>query len=116
MSDPTPAPEFETAAPRPPRPNASSARPKATVAGPERKIEVLHGVRLAVQVVLGEISVPLRDLLAYEVGQVIGLDRPAGAPAEVIVNGKSMFRGEIVVVDDEYAVRITEVLSGEASA
>ncbi len=82
---------------------------------PERQLDVLHGVRLSVQVVLGEISVPLRDLLGYEVGQVVSLDRPAGSPAEVIVNGKPMFRGEIVVVDDEYAVRITEVLSSEAT-
>lgn len=82
----------------------------------ERQLDVLHGVRLSVQVVLGEVSVPLRDLLGYEVGQVVSLDRPAGSPAEVIVNGKAMFRGEIVVVEDEYAVRITEVIASEAKS
>jgi len=80
---------------------------------PEPRLDALHNVRLSVQVVLGEVSVPLRELLGFEVGQVVGLDRPAGSPAEVIVNGRLMFRGEIVVVDDEYAVRVTEVVSPE---
>jgi flagellar motor switch protein FliN/FliY len=85
----------------------------ATPARVERPLDVLHDVRLTVQVVLGEITVPLRELLGYEVGQVVGLDRQAGTPAEVVVNGRPMFRGEIVVADDEYAVRITELINSE---
>jgi flagellar motor switch protein FliN/FliY len=128
MSDPVPADSPTVAKPGPetdigPEPPHESPRAprqrgaaKKAPPRPERTIEVLHGVHLNVQVILGEISVPLRDLLSFEVGQVISLDRPAGSPAEVIVNSKPMFKGEIVVVEDEYAVRITEVLSSEASA
>jgi len=102
---------------RPTTSKVGSARTRsaktATAAGVERPLEVLHDVRLTVQVVLGEITVPLRELLGYEVGQVVGLDRQAGTPAEVVVNGRPMFRGEIVVADDEYAVRITELINAE---
>jgi flagellar motor switch protein FliN/FliY len=98
-------------------PKAGSARARsgrtAKPAGMERPLDVLHDVRLTVQVVLGEITVPLRELLGYEVGQVVSLDRQAGTPAEVVVNGRPMFRGEIVVADDEYAVRITELINAE---
>jgi len=102
---------------RPTTSKVGSARTRsakaATPSGVERPLEVLHDVRLTVQVVLGEITVPLREVLGYEVGQVVGLDRQAGTPAEVVVNGRPMFRGEIVVADDEYAVRITELINAE---
>lgn len=76
-----------------------------------RPIEVLHKVEMEVTVELGRTHMPLKDLLALGAGAVVELDRTAGAPVDVLVNGALVARGEVVVVDDEYGVRITEIIS-----
>jgi flagellar motor switch protein FliN/FliY len=78
--------------------------------GTLRPIEVLHGVELEVTVELGRVRMLLKDLLNVHVGSLIELDRPAGSPVDVLVNGVPVARGEVVVVDDEFAVRITELV------
>jgi flagellar motor switch protein FliN/FliY len=52
----------------------------------------------------------VRDVLAVEPGAVIELDRSAGSPADILLNGRMIARGEIVVVDQDYAVRVTQIL------
>lgn len=78
-------------------------------------LRVLHGVELEVAVELGRVRLPVRDLLALGPGSVVELDRPAGAPVDVVVNGTLLARGEVVVVDDEFGVRLTEVVASEAA-
>ena len=73
-------------------------------------IAVLGDVRRDVTVELGRISVKVRDLLGLQEGAVVDLDRTAGAAVEVVVNGTLVARGDVVVVDDELGVRITEVI------
>ena len=75
-----------------------------------RDIAVLGDVRLDVTVELGRISMKVRDLLALQEGAVVDLDRTAGAAVDVVVNGTLVARGDVVVVDDELGVRITEVI------
>lgn len=70
----------------------------------------LAGVSLDVSVELGRTRVTLSDVLAYDVGSVVELDRPAGAPVDVRVNGTLLAQGEVVLIDDEYAVRITAIV------
>ena len=73
----------------------------------------LRDVQLEVTVELGRTSMIVSDVLGLEIGSVIELDRAAGAPIDVRVNGTLLARGEVVVVDDEYAIRLTEMIDPE---
>jgi flagellar motor switch protein FliN/FliY len=74
-------------------------------------IELLMDVALEVSVELGRSHMPIGDILALRTGSVIELDKLAGEPVEVSVNGTLIARGEVVVVDEKFGVRITEVVS-----
>jgi flagellar motor switch protein FliN/FliY len=73
-------------------------------------LDKLINVSLEVSVELGRTSVTLAEVMAYDVGSVVELDRAAGAPVDVRVNGTLLAQGEVVLIDDEYAVRITAVI------
>ena len=80
-----------------------------------RPLEALHGVELEITVELGRARMNLRDLLGVHIGSLIELDRAAGSPVDVLVSGVIVARGEVVVVEDEFAVRVTELVdSSEA--
>lgn len=91
-----------------PEANAGLSTPGGTTLRP---LELLHGVEMAVTVELGRTRILMRDLLGLRAGSIVELDRPAGGPVDVVVNGTLLARGEVVVVDDELGVRITEVVS-----
>lgn len=91
------------------------AAASTTTLAPARGIEMLHGVDMEVTVELGRTRMTVRDLLALSPGAVLELDRAAGSPADLLVNGRLIARGEVVVVDEDFGLRITEVLD-EASA
>jgi flagellar motor switch protein FliN/FliY len=74
-------------------------------------IELLMDVALEVSVELGRSHMSIADILALRTGSVIELDKLAGEPVEVSVNGTLIARGEVVVVDEKFGVRITEVVS-----
>lgn len=73
-------------------------------------LELLADVAMTVTVELGRVELPVRDLLGLREGSLVELDRHAGAPVDVLVNGRIVARGEVVVVDDELGVRVTEIL------
>ncbi|CAB4717061.1 MAG: flagellar motor switch protein FliN [Actinobacteria bacterium] len=75
-----------------------------------RGIEMLHGVEMEVTVELGRTRMAVRDLLALAPGAVLALDRAAGSPADLLVNGRLIARGEVVVVDEDFGLRVTEIL------
>lgn len=77
---------------------------------PQRGIEMLHGVDMEVTVELGRATMTVRDLLALSPGEVLELDRAAGSPADLLVNGRLIARGEVVVVDEDFGLRITEIV------
>jgi flagellar motor switch protein FliN len=79
-------------------------------------IELLHEVEMGVTVELGRTRMLVRDILDLSPGSVIELDRAAGAPIDVLVNGTLIARGEVVVIDEEFGIRITEVIGYEDSA
>ena len=81
--------------------------------GARSSLDVLHEVQMGVTVELGRTRMPLRDILSLVPGSVIELDRPASAPVDVLVNGTLIARGEVVVIDEEFGIRITEVLGHE---
>jgi flagellar motor switch protein FliN/FliY len=70
----------------------------------------ISNVEMALTVEIGRTRMPVRDVLAIEPGAVIELDRSAGSAADVLLNGRLIAHGEIVVVDQDYAVRITKIL------
>jgi flagellar motor switch protein FliN/FliY len=77
---------------------------------PRRGIEMLHGVDMEVTVELGRTRMTVRDLLALTPGAVLELDRAAGSPADLLVNGRLIARGEVVVVDEDFGLRVTEII------
>ena len=99
-------------------PATLSALPSGVGAAIAPRLELLSHVEMAVTVELGRTRMLLRDLLALRIGSIVELDRSAGAAVDVLVNGTVLARGDVVVVDDDLGVRITEVLGSvdEASA
>ncbi len=78
-------------------------------------IDLIIDVPLQVTVLLGKTKKSIKEILELGRGSVIVLDRLAGEMVDVLVNGKLFARGEVVVIDDNYGVRITELTSPEKS-
>lgn len=76
-----------------------------------RTMEVLLDVQLPVSISFGSAEMQLRDVFKLSAGSVVELDRQPEEPVDVIVNGCVIARGEVVVVDGNYAVRIQEIMS-----
>ncbi len=76
-------------------------------------IDLLMDVMLQVKVELGRTRMPLKQILELQNGSVIELDRMAGDAVDIYVNERLIGRGEVVVVDDKFGVRITELVSQE---
>jgi len=74
-------------------------------------ISLLLDVPLQVTVELGRTQMRIRDVLELVPGSIVELDKLAGEPVDVLVNGKQIARGEVVVIDEEFGVRITDVAS-----
>ena len=73
-------------------------------------LELLNDVELGVTVELGRTRMLLKEILQLAPGSVIELDRAAGGPVDLLVNNTLIARGEVVVIDEEFGIRITEVL------
>ncbi|MDG2114769.1 MAG: flagellar motor switch protein FliN [Actinomycetota bacterium] len=86
----------------------------AVGAAANHDMSLLSDVQLAITVELGRTTMRVRDLLELGAGSVVELDRSAGTPVDVLVNGTIVARGEVVVVDDELGVRVTEVVHNDA--
>ena len=74
------------------------------------RLHRIAGVEMELTVEVGRTRMAVRDVLDLEPGRIVELDRSAGAPADVKLNGRIIAHGEIVVVDQDYAVRITRIL------
>jgi len=84
-----------------------SGRP--TTADPA-SLELLADVEMGVTAELGRTRMTVRNLLALAPGSVVELDRVAGSAVDLLVNGTLIARGEVVVIDDEFGVRVTEIV------
>ncbi|MFE4197545.1 flagellar motor switch protein FliN [Paenarthrobacter sp. NPDC056912] len=92
--------------------NLSSAARSGQDSEMAARLGLISNVEMALTVEIGRTRMSVRDALALEPGRVIELDRSAGAPADVLLNGRLIAHGEVVVVDQDYAVRITRILDG----
>lgn len=79
--------------------------------GEGARIDLLLDVSLQVSVELGRTRMTIGEVLALRSGSVVELDKLAGEPADILVNGTLIARGEVVVVDEKFGVRIIEVVS-----
>jgi flagellar motor switch protein FliN/FliY len=71
----------------------------------------LHDVPVELAVEVGRTKMTIREALALGPGSIVTLDRLAGEPVDLLVNGKPIARGEVVVIDEEFGLRVTEVLA-----
>jgi flagellar motor switch protein FliN/FliY len=78
-------------------------------------LNLVLDVPVSLTIELGGCQLPMREVLQLNVGSVVQLDKAADAPVELSINGKLIARGEVVVIEDRYGVKITEVLGGIAT-
>ena len=79
----------------------------------DSNLNLLMNIPLEVSVVIGKTKRKIRDIMDLGQGSVVELDKQTGAPAEIIVNGQLLAYGDVVVVDDNFAVRVTEIVGAE---
>ncbi len=90
-------------------PAAATAPTKVTA----ENLRVLENVEVQMTVEVGNTEIKIRDLLRLNEGAVIELDRLAGDPLDILVNGTMIARGEIVMVGERFGVRFTEIVDPE---
>ncbi len=123
---PTPAAAPQAPNPAPAAPPASAAAASTAMSAPVQpaqfkplspespvsrghSIDLIKDVPLQISVELGRASLTVREILALGVGSVVELDRLAGEPVDVLVNDRLIGRGEVVIVDESFGVRLTEI-------
>ena len=75
-----------------------------------QNLEVLFDIPVQLSVELGSTQLPMKEVLQLEIGSVIPLDKQAEDPVDLYVNDKFVARGEVVVVDDHFGIKITEII------
>jgi flagellar motor switch protein FliN/FliY len=88
---------------------SATAAPGADAA--PSNLDLLLDVPLSVTVELGRTRIPVRNLLALGAGSVVELSKAAGEPLDLLINGKPVARGEAVMVNEKFGIRLTEVVS-----
>jgi flagellar motor switch protein FliN len=81
--------------------------------GPPRPLTLLNDVNMEVTAELGRRRLKVRDIVGLKPGSVIELDRAAGSPVDVLVNGALVWHGEVVIVDEEFGIRVSEIVLDE---
>jgi flagellar motor switch protein FliN len=102
MSDPVDYVPFET----------TTTAPADASAGGSPELERLYDVPVELAVEIGRTHMTIRETLALGPGSIVTLNRLAGEPVDLLVNGKPIARGEVVVIDEEFGLRVTEVVTG----
>jgi flagellar motor switch protein FliN/FliY len=88
-----------------------SAEPEAPKEVSTRRLDLLLDVPLDVTVELGRSKMTIQELLGLSPGSVIELDKIAGEPLDIVVNDRLIARGEAVVINDKFGIRITDIIS-----
>lgn len=97
---------------QPPRPNLESDNMEID---PDANVDLIMGVALDVSVEIGRTQKLVKDILELNRGSLVVLDKLAGEQVDVFVNGECIAKGDVVVVEDNFGVRITEILKNEIS-
>ncbi|WP_120995452.1 flagellar motor switch protein FliN [Stutzerimonas urumqiensis] len=103
------------AAPTPPRAPmeefGSSPKPSATSGLEGPNLDVILDIPVSISMEVGSTEITIRNLLQLNQGSVVELDRLAGEPLDVLVNGTLIAHGEVVVVNEKFGIRLTDVIS-----
>jgi flagellar motor switch protein FliN/FliY len=91
--------------------NAPAETPNRVPAAKDRSLDFILDIPLEVSVELGRTRMVINDLLQLGQGSVIELTKLAGEPLEILVNNKLVARGEVVVVNEKFGVRVTDIVS-----
>lgn len=92
-------------------PNLEDATPRTYINADEVKLDVILDVPVTVSLEIGRTKINIRNLLQLNQGSVVELDRFAGEPMDVLVNGTLVAHGEVVVVNDKFGIRLTDIIS-----
>lgn len=88
--------------------------PSVQLTGEQRdNLNLLMDVPLQISVEIGSARRKVKDILEFSQGSIIELERQAGAPVDIVVNGNLIAKGDVVVIDDNFAVRITEIIKSK---
>lgn len=116
-SSPEASPPPETVTPAPPSPPSASSfgetatqRPPQVFGSTPRNLELILDVPLDIEVVLGSTTKSIKEILSLGPGSIVELDKMADEPVEILVNGTLIAWGEVVVVNENFGVRITNIL------
>ena len=82
-------------------------------ADPDANLDLIMGVPLDVSVEIGRTKTLVKDILEFNKGSLIVLNKLAGEQVDVFVNGQCIAKGDVVVVEDNFGVRITEIIQEE---
>jgi flagellar motor switch protein FliN/FliY len=96
--------------------DAGAAAAGDVTAPVEADLRRLSDIPMELGVELGRAQTTVGETLELRVGSLIELERDAGAPADLLVNGTPIARGEVVVIDERYGLRITEILDAQQQA
>ncbi|MDY3145693.1 MAG: flagellar motor switch protein FliN [Succinivibrionaceae bacterium] len=77
----------------------------------QEKLDAILDIPVTITMEVGHSQIPIRSLLQLNQGSVVELDRIAGEPLDVLVNGTLIAHGEVVVVNDKFGIRLTDVIS-----
>jgi flagellar motor switch protein FliN len=77
----------------------------------ETNLSLLYDVPLQVTVELGRTEKTIKEILELTSGSIVELDKLAGEPVDILVNGKLIAKGEVVVIDENFGVRVTDIVS-----
>ncbi len=109
-----PAPEGAAAAAAPLEVRSAQFQPIESSAGPmsekDRKLDLLIDLSLPVAIELGRTHLMIRDILDLQRGSVVEFEKLASEPVDVLINGKKMAEGEVVVIEKHFGIRITNLV------
>jgi flagellar motor switch protein FliN/FliY len=108
----------ETPAPLPPGVTQFAFKDLAssTSANEPVSLDLLHDVQLDLKIELGRTQMHLEDVLRLKQGAVVTLDKLAGDPVDIYANGRLIARGEVLVLNDNFCVRVAELIAGDVAA
>ena len=87
------------------------ANEPGALATAESNLDVILDIPVTLSMEVGRTEVPIQDLLALNRGSVVELDRIAGEPMDVLINGTLIAHGEVVVINEKFGIRLTDVIS-----
>jgi len=97
-----------------------TAKPSGTRGGASQisgeKLKILENIEVTLSIEVGRTEMTIRDLLRLNEGSVIELDRLAGEPLDLFVNGAIIAKGEVVMVGERYGIRLTDIVDPEERA